>query len=172
MHLSDDELKTLWQEETKPAARTACLSSELLVRAGEGTLAANEMAQVVSHIEQCADCAEEYRLVAAVKDWSTEAAATHPAAFPTQSTATVKKERWWQKFSLQNWQIPAFALAGLALLFMAWFVWRAVSKKELQREIVNFLQPQRPPSRQHPLRRRAPHRKRRSLRNCRTGHDS
>ena len=137
MHLSDDELKTLWQEETKPAARTACLSSELLVRVGEGTLAANEMAQVVSHIEQCADCAEEYRLVAAVKDWSTEAAATHPAAFPTQSTATVKKERWWQKFSLQNWQVPAFALAGLALLLLAWFMWRSISPKELQREIAN-----------------------------------
>lgn len=137
MQLSDDELKTLWQEETKPATRTACLSSELLVRAGEGHLAAAERALVTQHIEQCGDCAEEYRLTVAVNDWADEAATTHVTALAPASAAAKVKEHWWQKFTLPNWRVPAFALTGLALLFAAWFMWRAIGKKELQREIVN-----------------------------------
>jgi hypothetical protein len=137
MHLSDDELKSLWQAETKPAQRTACLSSEQLVRAGEGKLAANEMAMVASHIEQCSECAEEYRLVAAVKDWASEAVVTHADAFVTPVSTTKVKERWWQKLSLPSWQVPAFAMAAIALLIAAWFVWRAVERNKLQPEIVN-----------------------------------
>lgn len=141
MHLSDDELKTLWQQETKPGTRAACLSSELLVRAGEGSLAATEMTPVVNHIEHCADCAEEYRLAVAVKDWATEAATTHADAFATKPAATKVKERWWQKFSWSNWQVPAFALAGAALLVFGWFVWRTLGKKEVQNEIARATPP-------------------------------
>ena len=135
MHLSDDELKTLWQEETRPERRTACLSSELLVRAGEGTLAAAEMAQVVAHIEQCADCAEEYRLVAAVKDWVTEAAPKHAEVFAPSPRTTKTQVRWWQKIVFPNWQVPAFALAGLALLVLGWFAWRAFGNKNVEEQI-------------------------------------
>ncbi len=138
MHLSDDELKTLWQRETQPQTRTACLSSELLVRAGEGGLTANEMTQVVHHIEQCSDCAEEYRLTVAVKDWATEAATTHADAFVTPASTPKAKDRWWRKLLLPSWRTPAFALAGIALLCVAWFVWYGVGNKELQPEIVSI----------------------------------
>lgn len=128
MQLSDDDLKSLWQEETKPTARTACLSSELLVRAGEGSLAAAEMTQVTQHIEQCADCAEEYRLAAAVKDWATEAATTHADVLAPTSVIVLAKETWWHSW-LSNWRLPAVAFAGLALLIVGWFVWRAANNK-------------------------------------------
>jgi hypothetical protein len=131
MHLSDDELKTLWQEETKPAARTACLSSELLVRAGEGMLAAAEMTQVTQHLEQCSDCAEEYRLAVAVKDWATEAATTHTDMLAPTPVIVLAKESWWHSW-LSNWRLPAVAFAGLALLIVGWFVWRANNKVEPQ----------------------------------------
>ncbi len=126
MHLSDDELKTLWQTETRPAARSACLSSEQLVRAGEGTLAAAEMAQVTPHLEQCADCAEEYRLAVAVKDWAADAAATHAHAFAPKPVVTLAQASWWHSWR-SNWKLPAVAFAGLALLIVGWFVWRATN---------------------------------------------
>jgi hypothetical protein len=135
MHLSDEELKSLWQAETTPQTRTACLSSEQLVRAGEGKLAANEMAQVISHIEQCAACAEEYRLVAAVKDWATEAAPKHAEVFAPPPITTQMQEHWWQRFAFFNWQVPAFALAGLALLALGWFAWRALGNRNVEEQI-------------------------------------
>lgn len=137
MHLNDDELKTLWQQETRRTTneRTECLSSELLVRAGEGTLAAAELAQVTSHLEQCADCAEEYRLAAAMKDWSAKAATTHAdvLAAPTTKPATKPARSWGTWF---HWQVPALAFASLALLALAWFAWRAWGNKNVQHEIV------------------------------------
>ncbi len=137
MQLSDDELKNLWQQDTVATnPRADCLSSELLVRAGEGKLAASEMALVVNHIEECTDCAEEYRLAFAVKDWAVEAAATHADVLATKPAVTSAKESWWRAwFSLPNLKVPAFALAGIALLVVGWFVWRALGKKELEREI-------------------------------------
>ncbi len=137
MQLSEDELKSLWQQDTVATNRRAdCLSSELLVCAGEGKLAAAEMALVVNHIEQCSDCAEEYRLAFAVKDWAANAAITHADVLATKPAVTSAKESWWQAwFSLPHWKIPAVAFAGLALLVVGWFVWRTASKKEVVPQI-------------------------------------
>ena len=131
MKLSDDDLKRLWQQDTAHVedSRTDCLSSDFLVRAGEGTLDAEERARVAGHLAHCADCAEEYRLAVAVKDWSPAAAATHADAFTTKPAVTNAKEPWWRTwFTMPNLKAPALAMTGLALLMLGWFVWRVLNK--------------------------------------------
>lgn len=131
MKLSDDDLKRLWQQDTAHVedSRTDCLSSDFLVRAGEGTLDAEERARVAGHLAHCADCAEEYRLAVAVKDWAPAAAATHADAFTTKPAVTNAKEPWWRTwFTMPNLKAPALAMTGLALLMLGWFVWRVLNK--------------------------------------------
>lgn len=156
MKLSDEELKSLWQQDTRAIEkRLDCLSSDLLVHAGQGKLSAKERVRVASHLAACADCAEEYRLALLVKEWAIDAADRHVTAFPPrpvtnmpQSVAT-KESRWAWLFPLAK--SPAVALAAvlstILLITIGWLAWQALQKKEARQEIAETpLSPSATPS--------------------------
>ena len=150
MQLSDDELKSLWQQETRRAAagRTACLSAELLVRAGEGQLTAAERARVTNHLAECADCAEEYRLARSVNEWAAQSADHYVPAFPTSVVPLTPPPNLWQRLAGQLGRLSslgprAVALTAALLLFsLALGIWLLTLKRE-NRVLVAQLDQQR-----------------------------
>ncbi len=114
MQLSDEDLKHLWQTETRRGAnRSECFSSETLMRAGANELSAPEAEQIATHLAACADCTEEYQIAMSVRDWATETAAQHTAPVvraPAQPS-------WWSRlFALFN---PLTATLTTALLLLS-----------------------------------------------------
>jgi hypothetical protein len=146
MQLNDDDLKNLWQQETVQDKRTDCLSSEFLVRAGEGNLSTEERTRLSSHLAQCSDCAEEYRIARSTKEWATQAAARHVEVFPARPVTnspqiSPKEESWWQRMLLVPLLCPPVLAAGAALsvlllIAIGWLGWQALQKKDVEREIV------------------------------------
>lgn len=151
MKLSDDDLKSLWQDDTSPAQdnRVDCLPTDLLTRAGAGELCADEREHVTAHLTQCAECAQEYRLALSIHDWSAPAAARHAAAFSAQPDTNLKHSApaqpdisWWQRagawLMMPGLKAPALivgtALAALVLLAIGWLVWQTRQKTDLPPE--------------------------------------
>lgn len=146
MQLSDDDLQSLWQQDTLATDNRAhCLSPDFLVRAGEGKVSVEERTQVTSHLTQCADCAEEYRIALSTKEWAAQAAAHYPEAFPSQPVTHAPKpittgESWW-RLLLQPLMLPPTLAAGavlsaLLLIVIGWLAWLGLQKKEMKPEIV------------------------------------
>lgn len=148
MKLSDDDLKSLWQQDTLAMERrTDCLSSDLLVRAGENKLSAEERTRVASHLAACAACAEEYRIALSVKEWAVESADWHAAAFPTRPVTSVPpsvvtNERWWQRAAARLFPLtksPVLAvgavLSAILLATVGWLAWQALQKKDTRPQI-------------------------------------
>ncbi len=106
MKFSDENLQSLWQQDTTRASRSDCLSSELLVRAGADDLNATERARLAQHLSGCAECAIEYRIVRTTKEWATQAVVNHPEVFPAR--VNPEPSNWWQRF------IPSFGFRLLA----------------------------------------------------------
>lgn len=125
MQLSDEDLKDLWQTETRRGTnRSECLSSEALMRAGANELNAPEAERIAVHLAACADCTEEYKIAMSVRDWATETA--------TQNTApvvrTAAQPNLWSRFlALFNPLTATLAAASLLLsltLGAAWVSFR------------------------------------------------
>lgn len=148
MKLSDDELKSLWQQDTIAIEKRAnCLSSDLLVRAGEDKLSAEERTHVASHLASCADCAEEYQIALSAKEWAVASADRHAAAFPSRPVtnvlpSVVANERWWQRAAAGLFPVmksPALALgavlSAILLATVGWLAWQVLQKKEPKQEL-------------------------------------
>lgn len=143
MQLSDEDLKDLWQTETKRGTnRSECLSSETLMRAGANELSAPEAERIAAHLSACADCTEEYQIAMSVRDWATETAAHHTA--PVVRVAT--QPSWWSRlFAHFNPLTVTLTTALLLLSFAlgaAWFSFRRqnqtlVAQVEQQRNELN-----------------------------------
>lgn len=143
MQLSDEDLKDLWQTETRRGTnRSECLSSETLMRAGANELSAPEAERIAAHLAACADCIEEYKIAMSVRDWATETA--------TQNTApvvrTAAQPNLWSRFlALFNPLTATLAAASLLLslaLGTAWFSFRRqnqtlIAQVEQQRNELN-----------------------------------
>ncbi len=114
MQLSDEELKTLWQTETRRGTnRSECLSSETLMRAGANELSAPEAERIAAHLAACADCTEEYQIAMSVRDWATETAAQHTAP----AVRVTAQPSWWSRWlALFN---PLTATLATALLLLS-----------------------------------------------------
>jgi hypothetical protein len=100
MKLSEDELKSIWQQETLRGtdSHANCLSAELLVRAGEGKLDASERAQVAGHLAECAHCAEDYRIALSVNEWAAQSADHYASLFP-QRIVPATPPNWRQRLT-------------------------------------------------------------------------
>lgn len=116
MQLSDEDLKDLWQAETKRGMnRSECLSSEMLMRAGANELSAPEAERIAAHLSACADCTEEYKIALSVRDWATEPAAQHTAPV----VRVTAQPLWWSRlFAFFN-PLTATLTAALLLLSLA-----------------------------------------------------
>lgn len=102
-----DELATIYQSQPSRADlnRADCLAGEFLTRACTGDVSDSDRLFIADHLTTCQDCAEEYRLAAALKSWTNEAAnltgATTeesdvlPSAEKTIQAAEVSP-KWWQ----------------------------------------------------------------------------
>ena len=71
MKVTDDELKTLMQRRTAPAAvePDLCLSEEILRRAAAKDLSRDERESVALHLRTCSDCARSYQVAHAARIW-------------------------------------------------------------------------------------------------------
>jgi len=121
MKLNDEELKSLWQQDTRQAtgSRQDCLSFELLVRAGEGKLHQAEREPVAGHLAVCADCAEEYRIALSVNEWAAQPATHRPLA-PALVGQTTTQENWRRGWASQLKRLTS--LSPLAMATAALFV--------------------------------------------------
>ena len=143
MQLSDEDLKDLWQTETKRGTnRSECLTSETLMRAGANELSPPEAERIATHLSTCADCTEEYQIAMSVRDWATETAAKHTAPV----VHVTAQPSWWSRvFALFN---PLTATLTTALLLVSlalggtWLTFRRqnqtlVAQVEQQRSELN-----------------------------------
>jgi hypothetical protein len=75
MKVSDAELRRHLRESEPARGREGCLSSGVLADAAAGTLSRAEAAAAADHLAACSACAEEYRLIAPLREWAEDAAA-------------------------------------------------------------------------------------------------
>ena len=79
MPLGEEELQRLVQEATSRAARArasgdaACPSREELIEAGAAPPGAAARRHLANHVAECSDCARNYRLLAELGSWATQA---------------------------------------------------------------------------------------------------
>jgi hypothetical protein len=118
MKLTDQELKAVWQESTRPAGvlRGDCLSDELLMRAGLNELSEAERQQIASHLMNCADCSQEYGIARAANLWARETAAEHSS--PVIQPVTVHPDRRLSFWAFAGFK-PLTAAIAAALLIAA-----------------------------------------------------
>ena len=150
MKLSEDELKSLWHQDTTPAAdnRNGCLSADLLVRAGERKLGAAERALVAKHIAQCAHCAEDYRIALSINEWAAQSADQYASLFPARMVPTTPPPNWRSRLTGQLKGLPSFSPLAMAmttaslLLALALGVW-LLTLRQQNRVLVAQLDQQR-----------------------------
>jgi hypothetical protein len=150
MKLSEDELKSIWKQESIRAAddRASCLSADLLVRAGEGELDATERGRVAEHIAQCAPCAEEYRIALSVNEWAAQSADQYASLFPARIVPTTSPPNWRARLTGQlNWlrgfsPVAMAVTTALLLLTVALGIW-FLTLRQQNRMLVAELEQQR-----------------------------
>lgn len=99
-HVTDDDLKTMWQ--TVHAGRAAksrsdCLTEGQFMRLAQGDASTSERKAAADHLSVCTACAQEFRLIRALRPWAREAAAhLDPEAAATKAPASfqVRKMIW------------------------------------------------------------------------------
>ena len=105
MTLSEDDLRTLWQERTANVLsdRPLCLTETDWARLLSKQMDAAERARTAEHIGSCSQCADEYRLLQPLQSWVTDA---ERVLSPGDSART---SRWtgWRAW----WSSPRLALA-------------------------------------------------------------
>jgi hypothetical protein len=143
MKFNDEELQSLWQQ-NKHTRHDDCLSAELLVRAGADELNANERLRITQHLSDCANCAKEYRIARATKDWAAEAVIHHPEIFPARPVVTTAPQNWWRRI------FPSFGFrpltAGLTAAFLLLSVglgWWLINIQQQNRTLLAELNQQR-----------------------------
>lgn len=116
MKLNDEELKSLWQQDTRQStgSRQDCLSFELLVRAGEGNLRREERESAAKHLAACADCSDEYRVALAVNEWAAQPA-TQRSLPPGLVVHTPPPENWRRRLALLIKRRASFSPLALAI---------------------------------------------------------
>ena len=108
MTLSEDDLRTLWQERTAnvPSDRPLCLTEVDWTRLLSRQMDAAERARTAEHIGSCSQCADEYRLLQPLQAWGED---MERVLSPGDRGST---SRWtgWRAW----WSSPRLALAMTA----------------------------------------------------------
>ena len=119
------------------------------MRAAAGELSQPERERVADHLIACSDCAEEYRLVEALKPWSEQTASLYGQA-ATEVAPSVESEqpprpieqrvgqspsRWWQWLAaiLTPTRLSTAMAAGLLIISLSLVAWMASRKQQSQR---------------------------------------
>ena len=114
MKLSDEELRAVWRQRATDVTsdRSACLTevefARLLSKEAEGA----ERLRAAAHIASCAECADEYRLLQPLQEWSGE---VERALAPPAATLS---RRWSAWLSSLSSPLPAFATAAALVLLV------------------------------------------------------
>ena len=114
MTLSEEQLRTLWQERSAsvPSDRSTCLTDVEWARLLSKEAATTERARAADHISSCTACADEYRLLKPLQSWVTDVERV------LSSGDAAHANRWT---SWRAWLSPprlAFAVAAATLLLV------------------------------------------------------
>lgn len=139
MKLTKQELVELYVPKADVDDRGRCPSSEELASCALGELESNDRERIAKHMIACRDCAEEYRLISPLKQWSAEAAAAvaeSPIHKPVDLATSGRS--WTGRLIASIWPMrPALALAVIALIICSILAARLISlsarNNELQR---------------------------------------
>ncbi|HVR98557.1 MAG TPA: hypothetical protein VMW27_18220 [Thermoanaerobaculia bacterium] len=72
--MNDDDLKAVYRRGSHPLDRTDCPAADQLFAFATGAVGAPEREHLADHVAGCGACAEEVRLVRALKPWSEDMA--------------------------------------------------------------------------------------------------
>ena len=103
MKLSDDDLRTLWREQTAnvPPDRPLCLADADWARLLSKEMDPAERARTAEHIASCSQCADEYRLLQPLQAWGEDVERV------LSPGATSRRWTGWRAW----WSSPRLALA-------------------------------------------------------------
>jgi hypothetical protein len=162
MKLIDEQLRELYRQQTARSARgTAdCLPEELLHRTVAAELSADEQRRVIRHLRNCSDCAREYRVVRASKQWTSGIAAVFggQSATPRTRPAPLGGERplavLWNRIMFKpGWRVGALAAMVVIVAGISLMVWRSTlpvgSPEPLERGVAGLAMKVDPPDGAH-----------------------
>src|SRR5262245_17925983 len=147
MKLTSEELKALYQAQTRRSARggAECLSDEMLARAASDNLSQTERERVADHLTACSDCAEEYRLARSLKPWAGQVAASTSAdaavaQHQTEMPGRAPQTGWRQLLSapFRAVYFPAAVAAVLLIVSVMLGFWIASLRRENARLVADL----------------------------------
>jgi hypothetical protein len=144
------ELLELYSSEPGARNRGFCLDAETLALAAADELDKAERQRVVTHLAECADCAEEFKMIVPLKSWAEAAArgVTEPVAIPSfrpEVLAQHSRPRGWRA-RFGDLLVPArlaYAMAALFLILSVAIVFWAVSLQKERRTVAALLAEER-----------------------------
>ena len=140
MKLTKQDLVELYVPNADAEDRDRCPSSDDLARSAFGEMKGDDRERIARHLIACRDCAEEYRLISPLKQWSAEAAAVIDES-PTRRAGEIPSVgRSWQSRLLPSiWPIrPALAISAIALLICSILIVRLISINARNRELLGL----------------------------------
>jgi hypothetical protein len=129
--LTKEELAELYVPKADAEDRGGCPTSEELARSALGELGGRDRDRVSRHLVACSDCAQEFRLIGPLKQFSADAAAViEESGLTARSDKDTGASRRHPAAGLFAWLSPirlAPAIAFAALLICSVLVFRLVS---------------------------------------------
>ena len=133
MRLSKDDLRAAAGavDVRHGAVRTGCPPQQDLIEAAGGESSRENRGRIADHLMACSDCAEEYRLLSALKPWATDAArAIAPTAVRSQRPSLL-----WPSL------VPYAAAATLLVTTLGLGTWALLLRNENQRLSATLTRP-------------------------------